>query len=882
MIGIKMLRSAFITSILVISLIWSTFSQVQTVPAYKNTNLDFEERVEDLVSRMTLDQKISQMVYNAPAIESLGIPEYNWWNEALHGVARAGKATVFPQAIGLAATWDCDLMFRVATCISDEARAKYNDFQVKGKRGIYQGLTFWSPNINIFRDPRWGRGMETYGEDPYLTGTLAVQFVKGMQGNDPKYLKTVATSKHFAVHSGPEAARHEFDARVDETDLRQTYLPAFRMTVEDAGVQSVMCAYNRFMGDPCCGSNALLNKILREEWGFKGYVVSDCWAIMDFYNTHKVVATPEEAAAMALKAGTDLNCGVTYPHLSDAVKQGLVTEDEINISVKRLFLARFRLGMFDPPDKNPWSKIPLSILDSDYHKSLALETARKSIVLLKNDNRLLPLRKDLKTVAVIGPNADNVAVLLGNYNGTPVNPITPLEGIRKKLPGTQVLYALGCPHAKDLPVFETIPAGDLYTDASLRNPGLKAEFFNNKDLKGKPVHTQVDAVVDYNWWDKAPFADLDPDNFSVRWTGVIVPQKSGTYAIGAEGVNGFQLYFEDSLIARFNSVHETWERYEMFELEGGKAYKIRLDYFEYHMDATIRLIWSFMDATYEKEAMDIVDKADLVILCMGLSPRLEGEEMEVNIEGFSGGDRVTIGLPAIQQNLIRRIHEAKKPYVLVLLNGSALSVEWEQENIPAILEAWYPGQAAGQAIADVLFGDYNPAGRLPVTFYRSTEQLPPFEDYSMKDRTYRYFKGDPLYPFGFGLSYTTFRYEDLAIRPADIKTGDTIYAEARVTNAGLVPGEEVVQVYLTDLESKSRIPSYSLKGYERILLAPGESRIVHFKISPDMMSVVTETGEQLIEPGMFRISIGGSSPGKRSLDLGAAKNVEGFFSVSGR
>ncbi len=850
------------------------------IPVWQDNSFSFEERVNDLISNMTPQQKISQMLYDAPAIESLGIPSYNWWNEGLHGVARAGKATVFPQAIGLAATWDKELMFLVATAISDEARAKYNDFQRKGKRGIYQGLTFWSPNINIFRDPRWGRGMETYGEDPVLTGLMAVQFVKGMQGNHPKYLKTVATSKHFAVHSGPEPDRHSFNAKVDNIDLFDTYLPAFEMTVKQADVQSVMCAYNSFRGDPCCGNNPLLQQILRDKWGFNGYVVSDCWAIMDFYNGHNITKDTAEAAAIALKSGTDLNCGISFRYLKKSLEKGFIEESDIDRAAKRLFLARFKLGMFDPPGSNPYDSIPISILDSRQHLELAREAACKSIVLLKNENNLLPLSKNLKIIAVIGPNANDAEVLLGNYNGTPSNPVTPLQGIRNKLPGCNVQYALGCPHAENLPSLETIPSEYLFTDESGKEKGLKGEYFNNKDLAGVAVHLRTDSLIDFNWWDGAPFPDLDPDNFSAKWNGAIIPDKSGKYALGAEGINGFRLYFEDSLITRFNSVHETWKRYKYIDLEAGKAYRIKLEFWDYHMDAKIRLIWAYMETDHEMAALEAASNADAVILFMGLSPRLEGEEMDVDVEGFSGGDRVTLGLPAIQERLIKKIHALKKPVILVLLNGSALAVNWEQENIPAIIEAWYPGQASGDAIADVIFGDYNPAGRLPVTFYSSIDQLPAFPDYNMNDRTYRYFKGIPLYPFGFGLSYSTFEYSGMKLSDSIIQQGDTIKAELNVTNTGKIAGDEVVQLYLKDIESSVRIPLLALKGFKRIHLQPGETRQVKFIINPGMMTIVNEQGERLTEPGKYRIYIGGCQPVARSRELGAGNWADAEFNVT--
>jgi len=507
---------------------------------FKNPDLPLEQRVEDLVERLTLEEKVSQMVYNSPAIERLDIPEYNWWNEALHGVARNGIATVFPQAIGMAAMWDRDLMYKIATVISDEARAKYNQALARNKRGIYQGITLWSPNINIFRDPRWGRGMETYGEDPYLTGELAVQFVKGLQGNDPKYLKTIATPKHVAVHSGPETERHTFNAVVDEYDLRETYLPHFKKSIMEGKAYSVMCAYNRFRGDACCGSDPLLKQIIRYEWDFDGLIVSDCWAVPDMFNYHKIVETSEEAVAIAVKAGTDLECGNSYPSLLNSIKQGLITEDEINTSVKRIFTARYKLGMFDPPEMVPFSK--LNKIDTKENKEVALEAARKSIVLLKNENNLLPLKKNIKTIAVLGPNADDVEVLLGNYNGFPSQPVTPLHGIKNKLGDAEVIYERGCDLAEGMPSFNVIDASFFFTSQDKSKKGLTAEYFNNSEFKGEPSNKRIDEKIDFAWWDGAPYKEFDPDNYGVRWSGVIVPEKSGKYFLGGFGFNGFQIY----------------------------------------------------------------------------------------------------------------------------------------------------------------------------------------------------------------------------------------------------------------------------------------------------------------------------------------------------
>jgi beta-glucosidase len=694
---------------------------------YQNPELSVELRVNDLVGRMTVEEKISQMMNGAPAIERLGIPAYNWWNECLHGVARAGVATVFPQAIGLGATWDEDLIFRVSTVISDEARAKHHEFVRNGSRRIYQGLTFWSPNINIFRDPRWGRGQETYGEDPFLTGKLAVQFVKGLQGDDPKYFKTIATLKHFAVHSGPEPERHSFDAVTDERDFRDTYLPQFEMGIKEGKAYSVMCAYNRYNGETCCGSNSLLTGILRTEWGFEGYVVSDCGAIDDIFRGHKVVATSAEAAALGVRSGTELECGSVYRNLKESLNKGLITEVEIDAAMKKLFTARFRLGMFDPPEMVEYSKIPYTVLDSEPSKALARETALKSIVLLKNENNLLPLKKNIGTVAVIGPNADQTFVLLGNYNGTPSDPVTPLRGIKEKLNGlAEVLYAQGC-----------------------------------------------------------------------NWVAGIPNQKP--------------------------------------------------------------------DEELKSEALEVAKKASVVIMCMGITPRLEGEQLKVNVEGFLGGDRTRLDLPDVQQKLIKEVHALGKPVILVLLNGSALAVNWENENIPAIIETWYGGQAAGQALADVIFGDYNPGGRLPVTVYKSVNDLPDFREYKMDNRTYRYFKGEPLYPFGYGLSYTTFKYSKLKVAKI-CNAGDTVKVTVKVQNTGKLAGDEVAQLYISNLTASVPVPLRALKGFKRIYLNPGESKIVTFMVTPDAFSVIDENNKRVVKAGKFMVSAGGHQPSNRTID----------------
>lgn len=824
---------------------------------YKNRSLADSLRIDDLVSRMTLEEKTGQMLYNAPAIDRLGIPAYNWWNEGLHGVARAGKATVFPQAIGLAATWDSDLMSRIGDIVSTEARAKHHHSVRRGGSGIYEGLTFWAPNINIFRDPRWGRGMETYGEDPYLAGRLAVEFIRGMQGEGGRYLKTVATPKHFAVHSGPEPKRHQFDAVVSEGELMETYLPQFRDAVIEGNAQSVMCAYNRFRGIPCCGSSELLQRILRDRWGFRGYVVSDCWAIMDFFATHKVVPNMPEAAAMALEAGTDLNCGVSYDSLAFAVRNGLVSEKLVDDAVKRLFSARFRLGMFDPPDLVTYTKIPVDTVDCARHRDAALEAARKSIVLLKNEKNFLPLSKNIKSVAVIGPNADDAEVLLGNYNGIPAGPVTLLEGIRNKLK-SKIYYEPGCRIAGNIPLLLNVPSSAL--SHGKNKPGLKAEYFDGNDFTGKPAVTKIDRSVDFNWWEETAAKGLKPDGFSVRWSGQLIPPVSGEYSVGVSVFGAAKLFLDDSLIVDLDDRHVVLTKWKNMVLEANKRYKIKMEYRDRRADASVKLLWAPPDNDLKGKAVRAAMKADAVILCLGLSPRLEGEEMDVDVPGFSGGDRSGLGLPQVQEELLEAIINTGKPTALVVLNGSAVAINRANDLVSAVVEAFYPGQAAGTAVADVLFGDYNPAGRLPVTFYASAEDLPPFEDYSMKERTYKYFTGEPLYRFGHGLSYTKFVYRDLEISPKMISPGDSITVTVSVKNAGSVAGDEVAQLYVRRPGALYPAPAISLQGFRRIHLGPGEEKSVSFWLKPKQLSAVDDGGRRSVKQGPVELSVGGRQP----------------------
>lgn len=832
---------------------------------YLNPDLSVEERVDDLLSRMTLEQKVSQMIADSKAIDSLKIPAYHWWNECLHGVGRAGIATVFPQAIALGATWDTSLIYQVADVISTEARAKHHEFARNNQRGIYQGLTFWSPNINIFRDPRWGRGQETYGEDPYLTGRIGVKFVEGLQGNDPNYFKVIATAKHYAVHSGPEPLRHVFDANVSNQDLWETYLPAFDDLMTEARAFSIMGAYNSFRGEACNASRLLLDTILRKKWNFEGYVVSDCGAIDDIYLTHKHVATEAEAAALAVKRGCDLNCEDAYLSLTEAVKKGLITEQEIDIAVKRLLTARFKLGMFDPEDRVPYAKIPITKNDAPEHRELAKKTAQASMVLLKNEGNLLPLDKNkIKTIAVIGPNANDIDVLYGNYNGTASKPVTILEGIKNKVgSSTKVLYEKGCPlHEAWLVSLETVPGSKLSFNGK---PGLQGEYFNNEKLEGKPVITRIDTVIDLDRSKLREVKELNAENISARWTGSLSVDNDGEYFLGMNADDGFRLFVDGKIVI------ENWHdfspelKYNKVALKKG-AHDIKIEFFQKYGGYSIRLAWGTATkslAEYEKnlftKAIEVAKKADVIIYAGGISPRMEGEEMPVDISGFKGGDRLTLDLPAIQERFLKMLKSAGKPVIFVLMNGSAVSVNWADGNIPAILEAWYPGEEGGNAVADILFGDYNPGGRLPVTFYKGVDQLPAFEDYNMKNRTYKYFTGDPLYKFGYGLSYTTFAYSNLKVAEK-VKGGEDVKVSVDVENTGKMAGDEVVQLYVSHPQSKTPTANLSLQGFRRVHLNPGEKKTIVLTLKPKQYSVFAEGKGLVTEPGPIALSVGGSQP----------------------
>ncbi|MGB0385711.1 MAG: glycoside hydrolase family 3 C-terminal domain-containing protein [Ardenticatenaceae bacterium] len=826
---------------------------------YLDTSQPIAARVQDLLKRMTLAEKVSQMLFTAPAIERLHVAKHNWWNEGLHGLGRAGVATVFPQAIGLAATWNEDLMLQVATAISDEARAKHHEAARRGIREMYTGLTYWSPNINIFRDPRWGRGQETYGEDPYLTARIGVAFVKGLQGDDPNYMKLAATPKHYAVHSGPESLRHEFDARIDERDMREFYLFAFEATVKEAHAASIMGAYNRTNGEACCASPTLLEKILRQEWGFDGYVVSDCEGIRDIFEHHKLVETAAEAAALAVKHGCELNCGCAYEALQDAVEQGLIDEPAIDQAVARLFHARFKLGMFDPPDAVPYAQLSTEVINSPKHQELALQAARESVVLLKNEGDLLPLRKDLESIAVIGPNADNLQVLLGNYHGTPTTAVSLFEGLRRQLsPETIVYHAPGCALADGLPRLEPISTAYLRPrQQTATESGLNGRYYPNAEFTGSPQLERVDRQIDFTWKDSNPLTAQWGDHFSVQWDGFLVPPRSGVYHLGVNGFSEYRLYLDGELLFKSKMEHHAILKSTPVKLEAGRLYRLQLDYVNEGLDPQIQLLWGLPEVDYEAQALEAAQKADVVVMVMGLSPQLEGEEMPIQIEGFAGGDRTDIKLPATQEKLLKKIHALGKPVVLVLTNGSPVAVNWAAEHIPAIVEAWYPGQAGGTAIADVLFGDYNPAGRLPVTFYQSIDDLPPFEEYGLEGRTYRYFGGQPLFPFGHGLSYTTFAYENLQIDQLDVQAGDKVAVRLDISNRGSRAGDEVVQLYTRQTE-EARSP-LKLKGFKRLSLEAGERKSLTFHLHTNQLGLYDDMMRYIVQPQTVQVMVGRSA-----------------------
>ena len=827
---------------------------------FQDPSLPTAQRVDDLVSRLTLPEKAAQMDTDAPAIPRLGIPYYGWWSECLHGDA-VSPATVFPEPMGLASTFDLSLEAQIADAISDEDRAWYNQTGGAGKPQGFHGLTFFAPNINIFRDPRWGRGQETYGEDPYLTAQFGVTYVKGLQGDDPKYFKIIATPKHYAVHSGPEPERHIFNAVVSAYDLHDTYLPAFQATVQRAHAQSIMGAYSSLYGVPDNASTLLLQTNLRDQWGFDGYVVSDCGAIGDIFYNHHYAKSQEEADAAAVKAGCDLDCGGEYgSSLPNAVKQGLITEAEIDRSVKRLFTARMRLGMFDPPAMVPYSKIPASVIDSPEHRQLALKAARESIILLKNQGNFLPLH-NIKSLAIIGPNADDPGVLRGNYSGSSHHEVTVVEGIQKHVGNrVHVEYVQGS-GLTGLTDLAPVPANALSSDGK---PGLRGEYFDNEDLQGNPVATRTDPQIRFNWSGEGPGLKLTQFHYSVRWAGQFVAPRDGEYTLGVRGDDGFRLYVNDQKLIDDWTIHPAETKTATVTLKAGQAVPVRLEYYQSTGDAEVTLLWKQPGQEAFSDAVAAARRADAVIFVGGISSQLEGEE---GTNG--GGDRKDLNIPPVQQDLLNALHATGKPIVMVLMNGSAMSVNWAQEHLPAIVEAWYPGEEGGDAVADVLFGDYNPAGRLPVTFYTGVDQLPPFRDYAMNGRTYRYFTGKPLYPFGYGLSYTRFAYSHLKV-PGRLDTGQPVTVTAQVENVGSRPGDEVAQLYLrpsADRADADRMiapdqpmPRLQLAGFQRVHLAPRQKQMVSFTLTPDQLRLVNPQGERTLDPGRWQVYVGGQQP----------------------
>ncbi len=838
-----------------------------TTPAYLNPDLPVDQRVDDLVSRMTLEEKASQVVHQAAAIPRLKVPAYNWWTEALHGVA-SGTATVFPEPIGLGATFDAPLIHEMAVVIATEARAKHHeDIRHGNYTGV--GLDFWAPNINIFRDPRWGRGQETYGEDPFLTARMGVAYVTGMQGDDSKYFRVIATPKHFAVHSGPETTRHKVDVIVSRHDEEDTYLPAFRATVTEAKAGSVMCAYNSINGQPACANTFLLEDELRNAWKFQGYVVSDCGAVQDIQAGHHFVATLPEAAAAAIQHGMDLECnGSDYSHYVAAVKSGLLKESDLDLAVKRLMRARMLLGMFDPDSLVNYAQTPFSENDSEPHRELALKTARETMVLLKNDG-ILPLNPKIRKIAVVGPLADSPRVLLGNYNGIPSRSTTVLDGIRHQFPDATITFAPGTAFLRG---GATVPAAVLSTPEG--KPGLNAKYFRGTELHGPPVLTRVDADVNFDFNGEGPAPGLGKEDFSIRWSGTLTPDQSGTYEMGVIGDDGYRLWLDGKLIVEDWSTHAPSTKTAAVSLEKGRKYALKLEYFQAGGGAVARLIWTPPGESPLPQALATTKNADLVIAVVGINSDLEGEESSIDIPGFKGGDRTTLDLPQEEEGLLKAVKAQGKPLVVVLMNGSALAVNWANQNANAILEAWYPGEEGGTAVAETLAGVNNPAGRLPVTFYTATDQLPPFDDYDMKNRTYRYFNGQPLYPFGYGLSYSQFAYTDLRISAPTLKAGDSLTADADVRNTGNHDGDEVAQLYLT-FPSVPGAPLRALRGFTRVHLVAGATEHVHFTLSPRDLSLVNEAGARVIVPGDYRISVGGGQPGT------AAPQVEAKFSIAG-
>ena len=867
-------KSVVVLILIVIPCVAQTASSA--VALYLDPSQPVDARVNDLIGRMTLEEKATQLVNQARAIPRLQVPAYDWWSEALHGVANAGNATVFPEPIGLGATFDEPLIHEMAIVISTEARAKHNQAIRAGRRDIMEGLDFWSPNINIFRDPRWGRGQETYGEDPFLTGRMGVAFVTGMQGDDPKYFRVISTPKHFAVHSGPEPSRHSIDVQVSKHDMEDTYLPAFRAAVTEGKAESVMCAYNRVNGQPACANNFLMQSQLRDAWKFNGYVVSDCDAIVDIFEGHHFVKSQAEAAAVAIKTGMDNECAdfftITkddhdYKPFVDAVKQGLLTEADLDVALRRLFTARMRLGMFDPPEKVPYAQTPDSEIDSAPHRELALKTARESLVLLKNDG-VLPLASSVKKILVVGPLAESTQVLHGNYSGTASHAVTALEGIRKQFTGAQISFQAGTDFLREHPVIAT---SMLSTDDG--KPGLKGEYFSG-EISGTPQVVRVDPYVDLQLSHPDGHALPVPNgmkDFSARWTGFLTPAESGTYQVGLMG-SMQRLWLDGKLIVDDAIGHDPNPQLATLYLEKGHRYAVKVEY--QAGGRTTKLIWLATSGDPLVDAVSAARQADVVVAVVGITSKLEGEEMKVDVPGFRGGDRTSLSLPAEEEALLGALKGSGKPLVVVLMNGSALAVNWANDHANAILEAWYSGEEGGTAIAQTLAGANNPAGRLPVTFYKGVEQLPEFEDYAMKNRTYRYFKGQPLYPFGYGLSYSKFEYSNMKLSSAQLEAGNPLGVEVDVKNASARAGDEVVELYVS-FPKLPGTPLRALRGFNRVHVEAGEVKHVKLTLQPRDLSYVNEAGDRLVAAGDYVITAGGGQPGTSAAEADARLSIHG-------
>jgi beta-glucosidase len=853
------------------------WSQGSGQPVYLNPALPAEQRAADLVHRMTVKEKVSQLVNQSRAVPRLNVPAYDWWSEALHGVQRPG-VTEFPEPIGLAATFDPDSIYRMGVAIGIEGRIKHSQAMRDGHSDVFEGLDFWAPNVNIFRDPRWGRGQETYGEDPFLSSRMGVAFVTGMQGNDPKYYRVISTPKHYAVHSGPEPTRHTADVKVSKHDELDTYLPAFRAAVTEGKAGSVMCAYNSINGQPACANEFLLQDQLRGKWKFQGYVVSDCDAVVNIFRDHHFTKTQPEASALAIQHGMDNECidfakvsdDHDYKAYYDAYKQGLLKESEIDTALIRLFTARMKLGMFDPPEMVPYSNIDEKQLESAEHRALALKLANESMVLLKNDGTL-PLKQGPIKMAVVGPLADQTKYLLGNYNGTPSHAVSVLEGLKAEFPDARITFVPGTQFLRS--EGEIVPAPALTTPEG--RPGLTVQFSKEDDM-GVPLATRKASTVDLKIED-IPQEAAGKYPLSVEWSGFLTATDSGEYSIGvrANGNSAYVMLEGKPLTMEYLDGEHEQANTGHVHLDQGKRVAVNVRYRLMKAGPVeAQLIWEKYDPKPSPEAVSAAKNADVVVAVLGITSDLEGENMPINEDGFKGGDRTSLDLPKPEEALLEAVTATGKPVILVLANGSALAVNWANEHVNAILDSWYAGEEGGAAIAETLSGKSNPAGRLPVTFYTGVEQLPAFEDYAMQNRTYRYFRGTPLYPFGYGLSYTTFSYSDLTLPKNAIDAGDSLTAEVTVTNTGRREGDEVAQLYL-GFPGVSGAPLRALRGFKRVRLKPGESQRVRFELKDRDLSMVSEAGDPIIAKGTYSVSVGGGQPNT------GAPSVAGTFQIKG-